>query len=476
LITEMHPQISLQERQLSAYVHHHQVAPQVMAVYTPVEHTVTFLPLNLWENLRHHRLTDIPPAIIQDLAARNFLVPPDFDQVMLNHWAGPPIPGFFSLFLIVSEKCNMGCSYCVVDHSSDGPDEPRNMPLEVAEAAIQLFSRHLNKYRPPVAKITFYGGEPLLNKDLLHKVIPYIRSLRYQGQQGPVEILCFSNGLNFDPALAEVFRRYDVVVGLSLDGARQHHDQARRTAHGQETFDRIIKNYWRYRQSGVKLGVSCTIGKHNVADLTEIVRFFVEDLHIPALQLQSPIQTSDRNNPLYLNLKDIARPALDAFRYLRSRGVEEGLALRRIQPFTQGRFHHRDCFAVGGELTVLPDGRLGPCHNAAVGGERYFSGNVLDPDAAPETESTFMEWHARMPLNMASCQRCSFIGLCGGGCPYNALLTQGSIWQVDPQHCAYMEEFLNWLLEDVWERYATGAGFAGLEPFPLSAAGGRPYG
>jgi uncharacterized protein len=217
----------------------------------------------------------------------------------------------------------------------------------------------------------------------------------------------------------------------------------------------VVESYHRYRKAGIKVGVSCTIGKHNVDDLSEIARYFVEELKAPSVQLQTPIHVPDANSPTYVEMKDAAASSLAAFKRLRDAGVDEGLAMRRISRFVEGKFHHRDCLAVGGELAVSPDGTMGPCHNATVGASQYFRGSVLDPDVEPDKQGNFIEWHSRMPLNMESCQSCPYIALCGGGCPYNALLAKGTIWEKDPQQCGYMERFVDWLLDDIWERYSS---------------------
>ena len=187
--------------------------------------------------------------------------------------------------------------------------------------------------------------------------------------------------------------------------------------------------------------------------MLNIVSHFVDDLKVGSIQFQTPIQVPEGGSPNYLKMGLLARELLDAFDRARSAGVEEGLALRRLTSFASGRFHHRDCAAVGGELAVSPDGTVGPCHNATIGGRQYFKGNVMQPGFNPEVLPTFVEWHNRMPVNMPGCHGCSAIGLCGGGCPYNALVAEGSIWEKDPQQCGYMEEFIDWLLEDVWAQH-----------------------
>lgn len=450
---------------LSTYVHEHQVDKDVFALYTPFNHEITFLPADLLKLLHENRFYELPRPVFDDLIARKFLVPADFDATALYGYMEPPLKGFVSLWLLLVQTCNMGCSYCVVDaeeQTSKLPVLPMlaqvpkgRMTPEVADNAIDLFHRNLAKHKPPQAKVTLYGGEPLLNKDLLFHIIPKVRQISYEGQQAPISILCFTNGLLYDESVTELFAKYNVTVGLSLDGKQENHDQVRKKLDGTGSFNRTIESYHKYRDAGVAVGVSCTIGKHNVNDLSDIARYFIEELKVPSLQLQTPIQMPGGKNMQYVDMKDAAASAWAAFKRCRDAGIEEGLAMRRISAFVGGKFHRRDCFAVGGELVVTPDGTTGPCHNATIGGEKFFTGNVNDVNVDLDKQANFVEWHNRMPLNMPGCHGCSFIGLCGGGCPYNALVTKGSIWEKDPQQCGYMEEFVNCLLDEVWERYAT---------------------
>lgn len=466
--------LPLTDFSVSAYVHSHKVAPGMIALYTPFGHEVTFVPDQIWDCLKQNYLTEVPDQILNDLISRQFVVPPDFDRNALYKYVIPPMRGFINLWLIVVQTCNMGCSYCVVE----ADDQTKKLPVlpmlsqvekgrmtpEIAEAAIQLYARNLEKTRPSQARVTIYGGEPLLNKEVLFSAIPQIREISYTGQKYPIEILCFTNGLTYDESVTALFTKYKVTVGLSLDGKREHHDAARKKLDGSGTFERVVESYNLYKKAGLNIGVSCTIGRHNVDDLPEIARYFIEELKVPSVQFQTPIQVPDTKNEYYIEMKDAAASALAAFKRFRSAGIDEGLAMRRISRFIEGKFHHRDCLAVGGELAVSPDGTTGPCHNATIGGSQYFKGNVLDSKCDPEKQPNFTEWHARMPLNMPDCHGCSFIGLCGGGCPYNALLTKGSIWEKDPLQCGYMEEFVNWLLEDIWERYSNPTAFTNSSP------------
>lgn len=428
-----------------------------MGLYTPFNHEVAFVPLDCWSALQSSQFNLVPPQILNDLVSRKFVVGPEFDDTVLKSYLTEPYKGVFSLFLIVAQECNMGCSYCVVESEDDSGNAGQAKDLmspEVGSAAVRVFAESLEKHKTPISKVTIYGGEPLLNKEVLFTVIPQIRAIQHSGQQQPVEILSFTNGLTYDDSVAELYKKYRVSVGVSVDGKKRHHDAARRSIGGGDTFDKTIESYRRYIAAGLPVGISCTIGKHNVNDLPEIADYFINELKATSVQFQPPIQMPHGKNSYYVKMKDAAANAFEAFKKFRAAGIEEGLALRRLTRFSQGQFHYRDCGAVGGGLAVSADGSVGPCHNATYGGKQYFSGNVLDPTLNIDSLPSMAEWHARIPINMSSCQSCSSIALCGGGCPYNALIAKGSIWEKDPQICEYMIEVINLILEDVWERYS----------------------
>ncbi len=475
------PHVNLNEMAISGYVHKHIVADGVTALYHPFGHEIAFIPTIYEDALFEGKFNDVPGDLIADLVQRSFIVPENFDRTALDKVSVPPIKGFFSLWLLMVQTCNMGCKYCVVEaeeQTKKVAETPglnaanTRMKTAVADRAIEVFRESLERHRQPFAKTTIYGGEPLLNRLTVAHVVPKLRQMTWKGKNQPLEILCFTNGLIYDQKITDIFLENDVTVGLSLDGMKTQNDAARPMLNGGGTFDKIVSSFKKYQDAGVRVGLSCTIGKHNKDDLAEIAEFFADELGVKSFQLQTPIDVPDNGNPLYVQMGEAAEAAWDAFKVMRERGGEEGLAMRRLVPFMTGRFHHRDCAAVGGELVVSPDGTIGPCHNATIGGEEHFVGNIKDPNCNPEVQSNFIEWHARMPVNMPGCHGCSFIGLCGGGCPYNALINKGSIWEKDPQQCYYMKNYVDLLLEDCWEKFvytrqsATGPA-AGMQQPPM---------
>ncbi|NNE81961.1 MAG: radical SAM protein [Silicimonas sp.] len=296
LVEKRAPAMDVRTLGLSGYVHRHKVADGVLALYHPFGHEVSFIPEALEEVLDQRRYEMIPPELLNDLIQRRFLVPEDFDRSALDHVSAPPIKGFFSLWLLMVQTCNMACRYCVVEADeqtrkvAQDPEKTNastKMTPETADRAVEVFRQSLERHRQPFAKTTIYGGEPLLNRLTVAHVVPRLRQMRWEGQTQPLEILCFTNGLIYDPKITEIFVQNDVTVGLSLDGLQQHNDASRPLLNGGGSFDKIVSSLKRYRDAGVRVGLSCTIGKHNKDDLGEIAAFFADELGINTFQLQT---------------------------------------------------------------------------------------------------------------------------------------------------------------------------------------------
>ena len=458
---------------LSRYIQKREVEAGVVGAYSPFGHEVTFLSSEQWKAIDNGQFYKIDKRILDDLYNRRFLVTDNFEANILNQYR-PGEEGIREMWLIIQQSCNMSCQYCVVEGNVEDPDRRRphkvnrelpmmsakmresvdSMPPQVAEAAIRKFGKFLSESRPANPRVTLYGGEPLLNIQTIRHAVPLIRDIQYPGQNrpNPVQILVITNGQIYDESLTQFFAENRVSVSVSLDGMKHHHDAVRVTHSGKGTFDQAVASLKRYKAAGLNVGVCTTIGKHNVNDLPEIADFFADNLGV-SVEFQVPFQIPySGGNEYYLPMKDAAAKSLEAFARLRSKGFIEGLTMRRLIQVARGEFHHRDCSAVGGQWVVSPEGMVGPCHTL-VGERKFFSGDVSDETGDPFALDVFKEWWGRMPINMPDCHGCPAIAICGGGCPYNALVTTGSIWNKDPQQCDYMYELINWLIDDMWKRY-----------------------
>ncbi|QQS61240.1 MAG: SPASM domain-containing protein [Candidatus Moraniibacteriota bacterium] len=61
-------------------------------------------------------------------------------------------------------------------------------------------------------------------------------------------------------------------------------------------------------------------------------------------------------------------------------------------------------------------------------------------------------WSRRSSLFMGQCQECVALGICGGGCPLQADIEKGSIWELDDRFCVHSKRTLEWLIWDLYEK------------------------
>lgn len=427
------------------------VADQWTGIYSPFGHHVAFLPQDDWENLKNGHFGKIDLELLDFLKESNILVEEDFEKEWLKKINCSTSVAFNWMYLVLTTECNLACKYCaVLGNENEGTEYQKQMSLEVGNAAVEFYERHLCQTQPGVARVTLYGGEPLLRKDLLFELIPKLRRIRYPNMAYPMEICIITNGYLYDPDVTELFKEYSVDLAVSIDGMKEHHDAARVTKDGSGTFETVLINYHKYLDEGLAVNISSTIGKHNIYDLPEIARYFAENLHAKLVEFQIPCEIPG-SNPLLVSTTEASKYLMKADDILRSYKVYEGTNLRRLNDFAKGRVRVRDCKSSGSQLVVAPDGMLGPCHSL-VASRKYFAGNIVDPTCDITRLENFKEWARRFPLNMESCQGCHFITLCGGGCIYNSYTVKGSIWNKDPHTCAYMAILLQWVLLDLWKR------------------------
>ncbi len=140
------------------------------------------------------------------------------------------------LVLGITENCNFRCTYCTASgrYINERTHKDANMPLHIALKSIEYFLDHADH---DDCYISFYGGEPLLQKDLVHECMQYARRLNPN-----VRFNLQTNGYLLDDHFFKVLRKFDSNISISLDGPKEIHDKGRLTASGKGTFDKIMAN------------------------------------------------------------------------------------------------------------------------------------------------------------------------------------------------------------------------------------------
>lgn len=361
------------------------------------------------------------------------------------------------LYLLQTSECNFRCSYCFVEDPARPVTAASYMNQETAEAAVRV----LAKLAAPGIRpgVTFYGGEPLLNRQTVFFTLRLLRRLEVEGVfKQPVEVSMITNGSLVDDEVVAVFRETRPGVGVSIDGPERMHNAARKDVRGAGTFSAAVAGFHRLRDAGLQPSVSCTLNAFTIEHIDEILDFFIEELKVSSLGFNLLLPRVGGPNPVSdLDHGFAAKELVRAFKRLRELGIAESRVMRRVKPFVNSQMYYKDCMAVGGQLVVTPSGRVGPC-------QAYLGMNepehyplaitqlaTMDASELPKAvygDPLIQQWHHRFPMNMSECADCFAISVCGGGCPYAAQVTHGSIWTVDERVCFQAKTILEWML---WE-------------------------
>lgn len=145
------------------------------------------------------------------------------------------------LVLSVTENCNLRCTYCIY-HDDRYTNEDWNngsfyMSFEVAEKAINNFLNNSKKSKNRF--ISFYGGEPLVNFRLIKKCIEYVKK---QPNTKDISFSMTTNGLLLRKNILKFLIENNVLLNVSIDGAKEIHDRYRVNARNNPSFDAIMEN------------------------------------------------------------------------------------------------------------------------------------------------------------------------------------------------------------------------------------------
>ncbi|MGC8688314.1 MAG: radical SAM protein [Candidatus Micrarchaeia archaeon] len=215
---------------------------------------------------------------------------------------------------------------------------------------IENNSKDVNKY-----KITFYGGEPLLNIEVLKYFVERFETI----DKNKFKFSIITNGSLVDESIAKYFKEHSFSVSLSLDGW-ENLNKNRMYTNKKESFFNIIKALSILKQNGITPGISCTVTNDNYLFLDEIVDFFYK-LGIKAIGFNVVL---DATNKEYA----VEDPKLLAYYLFRgfTRAIEldiyeDRIGKRRAEPLFKETPRFYDCPAYGQQIAFSPKGTLGPC-------------------------------------------------------------------------------------------------------------------
>jgi uncharacterized protein len=317
-----------------------------------------------------------------------------------------------------SALCNLDCAYCFyLDREADPyRDLPqRSMSLETLERLVDTFLF----YSYPNSVFAFQGGEPtLVGLKFYEKLIEFQKQYGRDGQS--VSNALQTNAILIDDDWCRLFRQFNWLLGVSIDGPEEVNDHYRFNKAGHGTFKQVMRGIETLKKNQVEFNVLCVLSQANVEKPQEVYKFF-RGLGIDYIQYIPLAEFDPQGNPLPFTItpEQYGRFLSETFdlwwrerRKVRVRFFDNlAEALAGQKPGSCNLHETCDSYCV-----VEYNGDVYPCDFFV---EKDWKLGNITLDSWPEISRRQRRYSfaAKKTLPRPECQLCEYLSLCHGGCP-----------------------------------------------------------
>jgi uncharacterized protein len=344
-----------------------------------------------------------------------------------------------SLLIIPSFDCNYRCKYCFYYGNHLPPT--KRLSWDKAKVAVDWFFNQLDIKQGSQKKIQFYGGEPLLNYDLIKDTLNYIsqKNAKKRWKKYVFHLSVITNGSLIDEKWIRLFKKHNVNVGVSLDGKRDVNDKMRIDASGKGASDATIRGIRLLNAHRIKPNISITLNKYNLSKLAEQVRWIYENFEVGVVGFSHHIPTT--NNPgNIISKRRLIKECSKAFDKLYRWDFFEVEMMKRWHYFIRKTFPPFLCPGHFSQAVLLPDGKIGPCQVYSLTGKNF---ELLKSSKQNLDTKIWGRWRSASHILANRCMHeCNLFMLCGGACPYVAELKTEEFVPYDDARCAFYRMLL----------------------------------
>ena len=329
------------------------------------------------------------------------------------------------LQLLLAQGCNLGCRYCYAWRNGSNQKNTL-MSFETAKMSVD----HLIDRSGPrqSLQITFFGGEPLLNYEVLKEVVEYCKEVETRTSKKFVfEVI--TNATLLTKEVTHFLAEHRFLVMISLDGWKEMHNYNRPSMDGKDRYDEILENaiylnefFKRNKLPTVKVRANLT-GRHH--DISKVTEFFYEQgfdkIGIAA------IEPLPHGSPSGSALTEEQMDTLAELEDIKARNllakIDGGENLSRAEKRMAGGYLEAPekralkgvtCGVVRNTAIVDNKGKIYPCHRYE-GMENYIVGDI----STGIDDTKARAFYQKLNKNATSrCHSCWIRDYCAGGCAW----------------------------------------------------------
>lgn len=421
----------------------------VLDVHSGGVHIVDELTYDMLDNIAPPFADECPPNVIEKLSRfydreeiiscyeevkelynDKILFSEDDYEKFAKYSVASPIK---AMCLLVTMDCNLRCEYCFASQG-DYAMGRKVMSFETGKKALDFLLE--NSGDRENLEVDFFGGEPLMNWDVVKKLVEYGRSKEAEYHKH-FRFTVTTNGLLLDEEKMDFINKEMSNVVLSIDGRKDVNDRVRKRVDGSGCYDRIIpkfkelaekRNYENYYVRG-------TFTKYNLDFASDV--FHLYDLGFDQISVEPVV--CDHDEKYAITERDL--PAVFS--------EYERLAQLMLVNEKKGKhfnfFHFmldldqgpcaikrlRGCGSGNEYVAITSDGDIYPCHQF-VGIPEYLMGNIHSGEFNTDIKKDFAAAHI---YNKEDCRKCWAKFYCSGGCNANNFIYTGNILTAHKLSC-----------------------------------------
>ncbi len=311
----------------------------------------------------------------------------------------------------VTKRCNMSCSYCYIGKNKKND----SMNLSTARHTVEFIRKSLiSTSKKNEVSIVFWGGEPLLNVDIIIFIVKSLNSLEKENYT--INYMVITNGTIFNEKILFLLKNNNILIQVSIDGRKDVHDSCRHFKSGCGTFEKVINTIEivkeKYSNNNIHLKSTFTRNNFPLQDTIDFFEKFnlkykvtpVSNQNQKKFEEEIENETENMINHYFnlLRIEGASTKNLFINSCLRSIFYKK----KNLYPCTSGV--NSFCIDINGDIYF--------CHRFTLD-FKYQIGSVY----SEINFNKFKEFNIRSVNNRYECKKCGFIYLCGGSCLYTSL-------------------------------------------------------
>lgn len=331
-----------------------------------------------------------------------------------------------ALCLHIAHDCNLSCRYCFAEEGKYHGQECELMSFEVGRAALDFLVNHSGTRRN--LEVDFFGGEPLLNFDVVKRLVAYGRSLE-EAHNKHFRFTLTTNGVLLDDEVMEFANREMDNVVLSIDGRKEVNDRMRPFPKGAGSYDLIVPKFRKFAESRgqQRYYVRGTYTKFNKDFAADVLH--LADLGFKQISVEPVVARPE--DDYALTEEDLPELFAEydklAAEMVRRKGTQDEFNFFHFMIDLEGGpcvYKRLSGCGSGTEyLAVTPKGELYPCHQF-VGNPSFKMGDVY---SGIRRDDIVDEFKSNNVYTKEKCRSCFARFYCSGGCAANSYNFCGTI-------------------------------------------------